>query len=174
MKPFLLSILLTSTLFGSYVLGEDPVNQPLPPPATPDSSIHSVQVPAKKLEISLKIEPLSDEQQQAGLNIDDIRNQMVQSLQNAGISVNDAIFQPVATLRIRTIQSGLDYATFFQLSLQEESMLVRNRSTFNAVTWSQGSLLACRPEDLKKESMETIDTLTQSFSKDFIKAFQKN
>jgi hypothetical protein len=51
-------------------------------------------------------------------------------------------------------------------------MLIRNRSMFQAATWSQASLLSCRPEDLKKEVLDTVTVMTQSFAKDFEKAVQ--
>ena len=175
MKRFLLSTSLLSTALAltplnSSLFGEENAPQQLPTSEMPQ--IQSVQMPKKKLELNLQIEPLNDDQQKAGLNIDDIRNSIVQKLQDDGISVNDSISQPMLTLRIRTIQSGLDYATFIQLTLQEASMLVRNRSTFNAVTWSQASLLSCRPEDLKKEVTDTLNAMSESFAKDFKKAFQ--
>ncbi len=169
MKRFLLCATLALTPFVSPVFGAQDAVQSL---GTGDAQIQAVQVPKKSLEVSLKIEPLSDEQQKSGLNADELRAEVIQKLQDAGIGVNDSLMQPLLVLRIRTIQSGLDYATFFQLSLQEESMLVRNRSTFNAVTWSQASLLSCRPEDLKKEVMDTVAAMSQSFSKDFTKAIQ--
>lgn len=137
--------------------------------------VESVAMPQKKgLEIGLKIEALSDDQLKSGLSMDELRAEVVQNLQNSGISLNDSMMQPILVLRVRTIQSGLDYATFFQLSLQEESMLVRNRSTFSAITWSQASLLSCRPEELKKEVMDTVQAMSLAFAKDFTHALQGN
>ena len=123
-------------------------------------------------EVNIKIDPLSEEQLQAGLSLDEIKGVIAKQLTDADISVNESISQPMLLLRIRTLQVGYDMATFFQLSLLEESMLVRNRSIFNATTWSQASLLSCRPEDLKKEVIDTITVMTQTFAKDFTKAAQ--
>ncbi|MGR3951319.1 MAG: hypothetical protein QRY74_00100 [Chlamydia sp.] len=169
MKMFLIgtALVLMSLTTSSYGANEANTAKSIQ-----EISIQSAPVTKKNLEISLKIEPLSDEQQKTGLNMDDLRSEIVHRLHESGITVHDAVTQPVLILRVRTIQSGLDYATFFQLSLQEESMLVRNRSTFNAVTWSQASLLSCRPEDLKREVLDTVAAMVQSFSKDFIKALQ--
>lgn len=137
---------------------------------TPMSTTTPRQVMAR--EVNIKIDPLSEEQMHAGLSLDEMKNTMIQQLQNADISVNETIAQPTLLLRIRTLQVGLDMATFFQLSLLEEAMLIRNRSLFNAATWSQASLLSCRPEDLKKEVLDTVATMTQSFAKDFSKSLQ--
>ena len=128
--------------------------------------------PVPTYSIALKIEPLSQEQTQAGVTNELIQSLIQKKLDEAGIALNPSIQQPMLILRVRSIQTGLDIATFFQLSLQEDSMLVRNRSLFQAVTWSQASLLACRPEDLKKEVVETIDMMIQAFTKDYMKALQ--
>jgi hypothetical protein len=125
-------------------------------------------------EVNIKIEPLSEEQIQAGLNADEIKDVIVKQLSDAGITVNESISQPTLVLRIRSLKVDYDIATFFQLSLQEESMLIRNRSIFNAMTWSQASLLSCRPEDLKKEVVDTVSDMAQTFAKDFIKATQNS
>jgi hypothetical protein len=134
----------------------------------------STSVPRQVMarEIQIKIDPFSDEQVQAGLNFDEIKDTIVKQLTDANISVNESISQPVLLLRIRTLQVGYDMATFFQLSLLEESMLIRTRAIFNATTWSQASLLSCRPEDLKKEVLDTVSIMSQSFAKDFSKAGQ--
>ena len=140
---------------------------PMSQPTTTTTERHVVA-----REVTIKIDPLSDELLQAGLTVDMIKEIMVNQLQTAEISVNETIPQPYLVLKIRTIAVGFDIAAFFQLSLQEKAMLVRSRSTFNAATWSQVSLLSCRPEDLKKEVLETVSSMSSSFSKDFTKAFQ--
>ena len=124
------------------------------------------------LEVNVRIEALTDEQTQAGLDVDSLKGSIVQALVDANVDVNESLAQPVLVLRLRTIRVGLDVATFFQLSLLEESMLLRNRALFNASTWSQASLLSCRPEDLKKESLDTVNEMAKSFAKDFIRAMQ--
>ena len=124
------------------------------------------------LEVNIRIEPLTEEQTQAGLDTNSLKDAIVQTLSDANIAVNESISQPTLVLRLRTIRVGLDVATFFQLSLLEESMLLRNRALFNASTWSQASLLSCRPEDLKKESLDTVNDMVKSFAKDFLKAMQ--
>lgn len=124
------------------------------------------------LEVNVRIEPLTDEQTQLGLDSSSLKEALVQNLSDNNIAVNESISQPVLVLRLRTIRVGLDVATFFQLSLLEESMLLRNRALFNASTWSQASLLSCRPEDLKKESLDAVDEMAKSFAKDFLKAMQ--
>lgn len=124
------------------------------------------------LEVNVRIEALTDDQTQAGLDADSLKGSIVQALSDANIDVNENLPQPVLVLRLRTIRVGLDVATFFQLSLLEESMLLRNRALFNASTWSQASLLSCRPEDLKKESMDTVNEMAKSFAKDFVRAMQ--
>lgn len=123
-------------------------------------------------QISLKIDPLSAEQMQQGLSVDAIKEVIAKELDQSSISINEELALPALVLRVRTIKVGLDMATFFQLTFQEEAMLVRNRSMYHSITWSQSSVLACRPEDLKKESLETIATLVKSFAKDFKKAMQ--
>ena len=124
------------------------------------------------LEVNVRVEPLTEEQTQLGLDAASLKDAVVQNLSDTNIAVNESITQPVLVLRLRTIRVGLDVATFFQLSLLEESMLLRNRALFNASTWSQASLLSCRPEDLKKESLDAVDEMTKSFAKDFLKAMQ--
>ena len=125
-----------------------------------------------KTVVLIKIDPLSNEQIKAGITPDGLREIIKQQLDSSGIQVDDNITQPVLMLRIRTIEAGFDYATFFQLSLQEESMLVRNRSVFNAITWSQASMLCCRPEDLKKEVDDTVTMMVQTFAKEYLKSLQ--
>jgi hypothetical protein len=129
--------------------------------------------PVTAYSVGLKIEPLSQEQIQAGVTNELLQSLILKKLEEVGIALDVSIQQPMLVLRVRSIQTGLDIATFFQLSLQEDSMLVRNRSLFQAVTWSQASLLACRPEDLKKEVIETIDMMVQAFAKDYAKALQQ-
>lgn len=122
--------------------------------------------------VNIKIDLLTEEHVQAGLTPDEIKEAIVQQLEEANIAVNDALDQPLLVLRIRTLQVGLDMATFFQLSLLEDAMLIRSRSIFQAATWSQVSLLSCRPEDLKKEILDTVSIMTQAFAKDFAHALQ--
>ena len=124
------------------------------------------------LEVNVRVEALSDEQTQVGLEANALKDTIVQALTDANVNVNENLSQPVLVLRLRSIRVGLDVATFFQLSLLEESMLLRNRALFNASTWSQASLLTCRPEDLKKESLDTVNEMTKAFAKDFAKAMQ--
>jgi hypothetical protein len=125
-----------------------------------------------KTVVAIKIDALSEEQQKAGLSADEIKTLIQTQLVADGIVVDNDITQPYLLLRIRTIEAGFDYATVFQLSLHEESMLVRNRSIFNAITWSQASMLCCRPEDLKKESVETISMMVKTFAKEYLKSLQ--
>ena len=140
----------------------------------PDAKAMTVMTPRQVvgLEVNVKVEALTEEQTQAGLDIDSLKQAVVQALTDANVDVNENLSQPVLVLRLRTIRVGLDVATFFQLSLLEESMLLRNRALFTASTWSQASLLSCRPEDLKKESLDTVSEMTKAFAKDFIKAMQ--
>ncbi len=123
-------------------------------------------------EIAVRIEPLSEEQLRAGITVDMLHDAIQNQLQTASIQINDSLLHPTLVLRMRTLQVGLDTASFFQLSFLEEAMLVRNRSLFDALTWSQASLLACRPEDLKKEVVDTVTTMAQAFVKDYVKAMQ--
>ena len=142
-------------------------------PTTPAPVAQPEQSPVvNAMKVALKIEPLSPEQSQAGITNDLLQSIVQKKLEEAGISIDATVQQPTLILRVRSIQTGLDIATFFQLSLLEDSMLVRNRSMFQAITWSQASLLACRPEDLKKEVVETVDMMSQSFAKDYVKALQ--
>lgn len=122
--------------------------------------------------INIKIEPLSEEQKQANLSINLLRETIMNALDEARISVNEQLDQPMLVLKIRSIQVGLDIATFFNLSLLEQAMLVRNRGMFNAATWSQTALLSCPPEKLKKEILETVQTMATNFAKEYVKALQ--
>ena len=141
---------------------------------TPDTTSMSIlkTIPTVKLEVNIKIDPLTEEQMRAGLDLDSIKELIIQKLRASGISNNETLQQPTLVLRVRSIEVGTDIATFFQLCLLEPSMLLRTRSVFNAITWSQASLLSCRPEDLKKEALETISVMTQSFTEEFITAYQ--
>lgn len=123
-------------------------------------------------EVNIKIDPLPEELIKTGLTDAMVKDAMVNQLQAGSISVNEAIPQPTLTVRIRTITVGLDLATFVQMSFQEEAMLVRNRSMFLAPTWSQISLISCRPEDVKKEVLDAVEKMSQTFASDFIKALQ--
>lgn len=137
-----------------------------------DSTMISIPKQVRGLkEINLRVEPLSDDQTKNGLTTDAIKQMVMKRLSDSDIPVSDTATQPVLVLRVRSIPSGVDIATYFQLSLMEESMLLRNRSMYNAITWSQASLLSCRPEELKKEVSETVDSMVQAFAKDYKKAF---
>jgi hypothetical protein len=125
-----------------------------------------------KAVVGVRIDPLTDELVKAGLTMDGLKQMIVEQLEDSGIQVDDSLSQPILQLRLRSIAAGFDVATFFQLSLQEESMLVRNRSVFNAITWSQASMLCCRPEDLKKETEATIVLMLQTFSKEYLKSLR--
>lgn len=130
-----------------------------------------VTQPARTRGLCLKIDPLSDEQSKTGLSLAALRQEVVSTLENAGITVDDSLSQPCLTLRLRTIPVGLDLATFFQLSLSEDAMLARARSMFMAQTWAQASIMSCRPENLPKEAKETTALMAKAFAKDFLKAF---
>jgi hypothetical protein len=151
-----------ATLFPG-LSAEEPTSEPQPIAASPEKS-------AK--EMGVRVEPLSEELLKAGVTVEILRSELFKYLSVAQIEENGALAHPYLSLRVRTIQVGLDMATFFQLSFHEEAMLVRNRSIFNAMTWSQASLLSCRPEELKKEVLDTVDVMIQSFVKDFQKAIQ--
>lgn len=122
-------------------------------------------------EIQVRVEPISEEQIKNGISQESIKNLVLTHLAENDIPVSSSVQQPILVLRIRSITSGLDIATYFQLSLMEESLLIRNRSTFNAITWSQASLLTCRPEDYQNEVVETVNGMVQAFVKDYKKAF---
>lgn len=123
-------------------------------------------------EVAIRIDPLSEEQIRIGITVEMLQGIIEDQLRTASIQNNTSLQHPTLVLRMRTLQVGIDTATFFQLSYLEEAMLVRNRSLFDAPTWSQASLLACRPEDLKKEALDTVTVMTQAFTKDYAKAMQ--
>ena len=125
-----------------------------------------------KQQLGLKIDSLSQELTEAGLTLDMIREAIVKELDLGSIGINETLPLPGLSLRIRTIKVGLDFATYFQLSFLEEAMLVRNRAMYHATTWSQSSIVACRPEELKKEVLDTARLLTQTFARDYNKAMQ--
>lgn len=125
-----------------------------------------------KREIGLRIDPLTKEQLDAGLTLDMIKDALTNELELGSLTVNPSLNLPSLVLRIRTVQVGLDMATFFQLSFQEEAMLVRTRSMFYATTWSQSSILTCAPQNLKKEILDTVSVLTRTFIKEYNKAMK--
>jgi len=120
--------------------------------------------------LSFRIEPLNDEQMQAGITQELLQEIISKELANHRIPVDPQLTQPSLVLKIRSIQVGLDIATFFQLQLYEQALLVRNRGLFNATTWSQTALLSCPPEKLKQEVVETVTLLSQNFAKEYSKA----
>lgn len=147
-------------------LTDDQIPTPEPTTATQSPSIVQVR------EINIRIDPLTEDQTRAGLDADAIKDVMVPKLLALNIVDNDSLQQPILLVRVRTVKVGTDLATFFQLCLLEPAMLIRNRSMFNAITWSQASILTCRPEDLKKEALETIGSMTQAFAQDYITSLQ--
>lgn len=176
MKQFLALVCSLVIPFVGYSEDTSPTDQTQPTVqtvTTPEQpTVKDEQPPVTSYKVALKIEPLSPEQSQAGITSELLQSIVQKKLEEAGVTIDATLQQPTLVLRVRSIQTGLDIATFFQLSLLEDSMLVRNRSLFQAITWSQASLLACRPEDLKKEVVETVDLMSQSFAKDYIKALQ--
>ena len=156
-------LLLGAFCVSSFCFAAEPGTTSTPPAEAP-------QVAVK--ELALKIDPLSKEQTDTGLTADMLKETIDRELTLGSIDINDALSLPSLILRVRTIRVGLDFATYFQLSFQEEAVLARNRSKYYAVTWSQSSILACRPEDLKNEVIDTVRILTQSFVKDYSKAMK--
>ena len=140
-------------------------------PAPADSAMISIPKQVKGVhEINLRIDPLTDEQLKNGLTMEMIKEAVTKRLSDFEIPVSETVAHPILVLRVKSILFGVDIATYFQLSLMEESMLLRSRTIFNAITWSQASLLSCRPEDLKQEVTETVDTMVQAFAKDYKKS----
>lgn len=165
-------ILLAALAIATQTVSADEVSSNPNTNQTQDSTLITIPKQYKGLkEIALRVEPLTADQIKNGLSDEAVHDMVVKRLEEAEIPISSVIQQPLLVLRVRSIQSGVDIATYFQLSLMEESMLLRNRSTFNAITWSQASLLTCRPEDLQKEVSETVDAMIQAFSKDYKKAF---
>jgi len=138
----------------------------------PEPEPISVHEPTGIPALSIKIDPVSAEQQQAGITSEMLREEVTSALLAVAISIDEQVTQPSLVLKVRTIQVGLDVATFFQLSLFEQAMLVRNRAMFKATTWSQTALLSCPPEKLKKEVLETVALMAKSFAREYIKAHQ--
>jgi hypothetical protein len=125
---------------------------------------------AIKHEIALKIDPLSKEQIDAGLTPEMLTQAITDELELASIYINPGQSFPMLVLHMRTAQVGLDMATFFQLCFEENAMLVRTRTMYYAITWSQNSILTCDPQNLKKEALATLSILVKSFIKDYNKA----
>ncbi len=169
-KLFLLAILSVATL--RLAADGNPMPQPPQPTPQPQSTMISIPKTVSGLKpINLRIEPLSDDQMKNGLSMDALKDMVMKRLSDSDITISANVTQPILILRVRSIPSGVDIATYFQLSLMEESMLLRNRSMYNAITWSQASLLSCRPEELQKEVAESVDSMVQAFAKDYKKAF---
>lgn len=159
-------VLLTSLLLYPVVATVSQENTEIQPQTFETSK------PKNKAMVAVKVDPLSPEQTKAGLSVETLKSALKGHLEASGIQVNDSISQPVLSLRVRTIEAGFDYVSFLQLSLQEESMLVRNRSIFNATTWSQASMLSCRPEDLEKEVSATVSMMAETFEKEYLKSLE--
>lgn len=164
MKRLLLLGACSATFF---CFANGPVEEPAPVPEAP-----RVVPQIVKREIGFKIDPLSQELMDAGLTLDMIKEVISKELDLGSIGLNENLSLPGLSLRMRTIKVGLDYATYFQLSFLEEAMLVRNRAMYHATTWSQSSILACRPEELKNEVLDTVRILAQTFVRDYNKAMQ--
>lgn len=157
-------------LFGGNFLSADMVNGS----NVGDSHTQVISLPKQNRgmkEIQVRVEPISDEQVKNGITQESIKNLVLTQLAENDVPVSSTVQQPILVLRVRSIMSGLDIATYFQLSLMEESMLIRNRSTFNAITWSQASLLTCRPEEFQNEVVQSVNAMVQAFTKDYKKAF---
>jgi outer membrane lipopolysaccharide assembly protein LptE/RlpB len=129
--------------------------------------------PIPALQVSLTIEPLTEEQLDASLTIGDISEAITEQLGASAITIHDNPQLPILSLRIRTIHVGPDLASYFQLCLLEPAMLIRNRSIFNAITWAQASLLSCPPQNFKKEALETISSMAHTFGREFLNALQQ-
>ena len=133
-----------------------------------EPELEQARIPA----LSLRVDPVSAEQQQAGLTAEMLQEAVTKEILAVAIPIDEQVSLPSLVLKVRSIQVGLDVATFFQLSLFEKSMLVRNRAMFNATTWSQTALLSCPPEKLKKEILETVSLMSQNFAREYLKAHQ--
>ncbi len=138
----------------------------------PELELVSEPVQARIPALSLRVDPVSAEQQQAGLTAEMLQEAVTKEILAVAIPIDEQVSLPSLVLKVRSIQVGLDVATFFQLSLFEKSMLVRNRAMFNATTWSQTALLSCPPEKLKKEILETVSLMSQNFAREYLKAHQ--
>jgi len=162
-RSFLLGACLALPLFSCF--SNEAVAEPEPEAVSTPVQAH---IPA----LSIRVDPVSAEQQQAGVTTEMLQEAVTKELLAVAIPIDEQVAQPSLVLKVRSIQVGLDIATFFQLSLFEKSMLVRNRAMFNATTWSQTALLSCPPEKLKKELLETVTVMAQNFAREYLKAHQ--
>jgi outer membrane lipopolysaccharide assembly protein LptE/RlpB len=122
--------------------------------------------------VRLQIDQFSKEQVAAGLDMNTVKSFVEQQLKNSSFVVSEDSSVPSLVLRIRSVTIGLDIATFIQLSFTEEAMLARNRSMFQAVTWSQASLIGCPQKDLSREVTDVVKIMLQAFAKDYAVAMQ--
>lgn len=132
----------------------------------------TVVVPRVEGTIRLQIDPFSKEQIAAGLDATAVRNQVATFLDSSGINLSDEPSLPLLNLRIRSVNIGLDVATFLQLSFSERAMLERNRSMFFAITWSQASLVGSPQKALAQEVSDILGLMLHAFVNDYAEAFQ--
>ena len=122
----------------------------------------------KKVQLELEI-PDSDVQE-FGISKTALQNEITTRLQLAQIQIKDEPNLAKLVLRVKSIQADRAVATFVQMGFFEEAQLKRNKGMIMALTWSQATLISGSPEDVNREVMQLVTTMTNAFILEYHKA----
>ena len=157
----LLTLLFTIFL-GTQMLLAD--STPLPSNALTQKTI-------QRPKVRLEVQAANNEIEPYGIKLHDLESSLTSKLNLANILVESNYQNPLLLLRLKTVETGTDLATFVQLAFFEEAELIRNKSMISAITWSQASLLTTSKKDFPAEVTKTVDSMLNSFIIEYNKAF---
>ncbi len=161
MKKLLLCLLLAGTC-NLYTAD-------MPPPSEFSMPLHPPKTAVEKA-LRVKIDISENDIAAFDLKQTAIYNEISTRLSLGAIKIKEDGDLPELVLRVKAIQADRAIAAFIQLGFFEDSTLLRNQSTVQALTWSQATMLSCAKEDLSKEVMQVIVQMTNSFILDYQKA----
>lgn len=121
-------------------------------------------------QIQLQVDIAEGDIKDYGLDQSAVMHELSTRLSLAQIQIKDDPAFPKLVLRIKSIQADRAVATFVQLGFFEDSMLIRNKSSIPALTWSQATLISGPKEEMTKEVTQIIVSMINSFIMDYNKA----
>jgi hypothetical protein len=139
--------------------------------STPLPSNTITQKTLQRPKVRLEVQAAQDELEPYGIKLQELEASLTSKLNLANILVESNPQNPLLLLRMKTVETGGDLATFVQLAFFEEAELARNKSIISAITWSQASLLTTTKKDFSSEVTKTVESMLSSFIIEYNKAF---
>jgi len=191
MKQIFLSLILalpcvfSSQTFAQNMIQPAPTPQPVPMPEQyqapsmnqmkqNDTQSYTMEMREPKIEtpkkVQLQIEIPDEDVQEFAISKTAIQNEIASRLQLAQIQITNEPNVAKLILRVKSIQADRAVATFVQMGFFEEAQLKRNKGSIMALTWSQATLISGPQEDINKEILQLVTSMTNAFILDYHKA----